>query len=120
MSHPCDRVLVIDDDDDLLGAIRDALEDEGIVVASARTGEEAFRVLDEGFDPDVIVLDLLMPDMSGEQILQRLRGSERHAGIPVVLTTGTPGLFSRIRGADGLLPKPYDPETLYDVLAELC
>jgi CheY-like chemotaxis protein len=120
MSHPCDKILVVDDDDGLLEAIRDVLTEEGIKVATATSAERALQVLAEGFAPDVILLDLLMPGMGVEEMLEALRSNPSYSNIPVVLTTGTPRLFTRISGADALLPKPYDPATLSGVLAEMC
>jgi CheY-like chemotaxis protein len=120
MTHPCDKILVVDDDEALREAIEDVLTDEGIDVATASSAEGALEVLAGGFVPNVILLDLLMPGMGVEEMLEALRANPQYADIPVVLTTGTPRLFTRITGVDALLPKPYDPATLSGVLAEMC
>ncbi len=85
-------VLVVDDDDDFRAALAETLEEEGCDVVDARTGEEALALLDEAAKgrvraPDLLVLDLLMPRMSGLEVLQRLRKSRRWASLPVLVVT---------------------------------
>src|SRR5512142_1459284 len=81
-------VLLVDDDADFLLAIAETLRDEGHQVIEARSGEGALAVLDRAAEarelaPDLIVLDLLMPRMSGIEFLQRLRKSVRWGQLPV-------------------------------------
>lgn len=69
-------VLVVDDDDDFRAALADTLEEEGWDVLDARTGEAALALMDDATKgraraPDLLVLDLLMPRMSGIEVLQR-------------------------------------------------
>ncbi len=85
-------VLVVDDDDDFRAALAETLEDEGCDVVDARTGEAALALLDDAAKgraraPDLLVLDLLMPRMSGIEVLQRLRKSRRWASLPVLVVT---------------------------------
>ena len=95
MSHPCDKILVVDDDDALREAICDVLTDQGVNVMTAGSAERALEILAEGFAPNVILLDLLMPGMGVEEMLDTLRSNQQYADIPVVLSTGTPRLFTR-------------------------
>jgi len=85
-------VLVVDDDDDFRAALAETLEEEGCDVVDARTGEAALALLDDAAKgrtraPDLLVLDLLMPRMSGIEVLQRLRKSRRWASLPVLVVT---------------------------------
>jgi CheY-like chemotaxis protein len=85
-------VLVVDDDDDFRSALAQTLEAEGYQVLGAATGEAALSLFDEAAKgrtraPDLLVLDLLMPRMSGIEVLQRLRKSRRWASVPVLVVT---------------------------------
>jgi CheY-like chemotaxis protein len=82
-------VLVVDDDDDLLQAVRLVIEDEGFFVLTARNGEEAFDVLGKCPElPCLILLDLRMPGMDGRDFRRRQLDDPRIAGIPVVGFSG--------------------------------
>ncbi len=85
-------VLLVDDDADFRHALAEALRYEGHEVIEARSGEAALAVLDhvsnaKGGAPDLLVLDLLMPRMSGLEVIQRLRKSPRWARLPVLVVT---------------------------------
>ena len=82
-------MLVVDDDDDLLSAVRGVIEDEGFLVLTARNGEEAFDVLGQRREtPCLILLDLRMPGMNGMEFRTRQLADPRIAGIPVVGFSG--------------------------------
>ena len=109
-------VLVVDDDPDILDAIRDVVEAEGYRVAQARHGAEALdRVAEER--PDVVLLDLMMPVMDGVAFAEALRARPAWAGIPVVVISavGDPERARAVR-ARAYLPKPFGVD---DLLAEL-
>jgi CheY-like chemotaxis protein len=85
-------VLVVDDDDDFREALADALQDEGCNVLAAPSGEAALALLDEALKkrvttPDLMVLDLVMPRMSGIEVLQRVRKSRHWRELPVLVVT---------------------------------
>ena len=106
------RALVVDDDPDLRQIVRAALEhsDLGLTVTTAQGGEEALALvaLDR---PDVVVLDLAMPEMDGFDACRRLRRDPRTAAVPVVVLTAmsTPEHAARARqaGADDFITKPF-------------
>jgi CheY-like chemotaxis protein len=86
-------VLVVDDDAEFRVALAEALRSEGHEVTDVHSGEAAIAVLDHAAKartrlPDLIVLDLLMPTMSGREVLQRLRRSALWVGLPVLIVTG--------------------------------
>jgi CheY-like chemotaxis protein len=75
---------------------------------------EAARML-----PDVVVLDMSMPGMAGDEVVRRLRADDRTRGIPVVMVSGyEPDRIGRA-GFDAFLPKPCDPERLISVIKDL-
>ncbi len=78
------RILVVDDEPSIGRLYREELEDEGYEVRVASSGSEALEVLD-GFDPDVVTLDVKMPGMDGIETLRALK--ERRRTLPVILCT---------------------------------
>jgi len=83
-------VLIVDDDVDIRETLRDVLEDEGFEVAMASNGIEAMTCLGDRRDIRVVVLDLAMPLMDGEQVYRAMRADPRLARIPVVVATSDP------------------------------
>ncbi len=102
------RVLVVDDDVRMAGAIRRGLRYEGLVVDVAADGEEALRVVGST-DYDVIVLDVLMPGLGGFETCRRLRADG--LWMPVLMLTARDSVEDRVRGLDGgaddYLTKPF-------------
>lgn len=82
------KVLVVDDNREWLEILMDALRGEGHVVRAAASGTQALSIL-ERFAPDVIVTDLQMPLMDGEQLVAKLQAGR--AALPVIVVTATPG-----------------------------
>jgi CheY-like chemotaxis protein len=113
------RVLVVDDDPDILDAICDILEGEGYAVARARHGAEALDRLHER-RPDVILLDLMMPVMDGLAFAQALRERRLEPEIPIVVISadGNPQKAASI-GARGFLAKPFDIDALLAYVASV-
>ena len=83
-ARPC--VLVVDDDPDFRIALAEALDDENFRVVQAIHGRDALTRI-EAERPALILVDLLMPTMSGLELLQTLRKNPRHEGIPVIVVT---------------------------------
>ncbi|MFQ5801357.1 MAG: diguanylate cyclase [Candidatus Methylomirabilales bacterium] len=116
-------VLIVDDDALLREMIREHLEPHGLHVVEARGGQEAL-VLAKRATPDLILLDVIMPDLDGLQVCRTLKGDETTRVVPVVLLTSREGLEDRIRGLDAgasdYLTKPVQPgELLARVKAHL-
>jgi PAS domain S-box-containing protein len=106
------RVLVVDDTEANRYATSRILRSAGFDILEATTGEEALAALDEA--PDVVVLDVNLPDMSGFDVVQRMRRRPRQLGIPVLhlsasYTTNTDRARGLDQGADAYLTHPLDP-----------
>ncbi len=106
------RILVIDDDDELCALLQEYLGQEGFAVESAGAAAEGLeRALGGGFA--LVVLDVMLPGMSGFEVLRRLRERSR---VPVLMLTARGEEVDRIvgleMGADDYLPKPFNPREL--------
>ena len=97
-----------------------ALEDEGYRVVTASNGQEALAQLDQ-HQPDVIVLDWMMPTMNGPRFHQELRRRGLRPGIPIVILTADGNAQRKAEqiGAEGYLRKPFDLEHLLGQVARL-
>jgi DNA-binding response OmpR family regulator len=111
------RVLVIDDEDDIRELCRVNLEFEGFQVFDARNGPAGLTVAAREH-PDVIFLDLMMPEMDGWEVLRRLKEDDATAHVPVVLLTARTGEDDQMRGwQEGILEyvsKPFNPLSLVE------
>jgi CheY-like chemotaxis protein len=81
------RILIVEDDSDLRNALEDSLSQKGYDVATAENGREALEQLRASQTPDAILLDLMMPVMSGWELLAELRSQSRLAAIPIIIMT---------------------------------
>jgi two-component system, OmpR family, phosphate regulon response regulator PhoB len=109
------HILVVDDEPDISALVAFHLARESYRVRTAADGTEAMRAV-ELEQPDLIVLDLMLPGMSGLEVLQELRRREETRHIPVLLLTARREENDRIEGlrlgADDYLPKPFSPQEL--------
>lgn len=110
-----DRILVVDDDPDILQFVEMNLDMEGFETHTAESGRIALEIARER-PPDLILLDVMMPELDGLTVLRRLRSSPATASIPVVLLTAKALAEDRVRGldlgADDYITKPFDIEEL--------
>jgi PAS domain S-box-containing protein len=113
------RVLVVDDDSDIVDWLKVALTNSGFAVQGAYNGHEALALARED-SPDLILLDLKMPDMDGYEVIRRLRGQKSTRDIPVIVITGISidDDFDQVEilgmGVEHLLTKPFTVETLVE------
>ena len=105
-------VLVIEDDLDVRDAIAELLADVGFSVTTAANGRLALELLEGGQRPDVIVLDLMMPQMDGREFRQRQLANAAFAAIPVVVVTADGRAPPSDPGVAGVLRKPFAPALL--------
>ncbi|MBM4440759.1 MAG: response regulator [Candidatus Rokubacteria bacterium] len=116
MSLEAARILVVEDNRDTAALLRDLLEAEGYAVEAAVTGEQALAQLEQNPDVDLLVLDLMLPGMSGYEVIERLRAHSELASVPVLVLSALSSTSARIRGlrdgADDYMTKPFLPEEL--------
>jgi CheY-like chemotaxis protein len=114
------RVLLVEDDDDLREMFAEVLRDAGYHVCEAENGQVALQRLEHELEPCLILLDLMMPLMSGYDLLRWLkRRSGRLASTPVVVLSAG-GVAAQVPGADAFVSKPVSPEQLLNVVARYC
>ncbi len=110
-------IFVADDDPALLRGIDLALKGRGYAVRTAPSGPALLTLL-ESERPDLLVLDVMMPGMSGLEVLRRIREDERWAHLPVMMVTAYPHVDvreeARQRGAGEVMPKPFRLSELLD------
>ncbi|PST81576.1 response regulator [Pedobacter yulinensis] len=112
------RILVCDDDEAILDVTTLVLEDSGYEVTPVIESTRIYEVIDR-FKPDLLLLDLWMPDLSGEDITRFVKTDEALRGIPVIIISASSEgrrIAEEIR-ADGFLPKPFDIDSLVEMVA---
>jgi len=106
------RIFVVDDEVNLLEVIKDYLQKEGFEVFTSVNGEEALKLFPL-LKPDFVILDLMLPDLSGEEICRRIR---QESDVPILMPTAKSAVEDRIQGlalgADDYLVKPFSPREL--------
>lgn len=123
MKSVLQKILVVEDNVDIRTIVKFALEKiGGLTVCACASGDEALKNVAE-FRPQLILLDVMMPDMDGPTVLKRLRAIPDSAGIPVVFltakTTAEEIQILRGLGALDIIAKPFDPMTLSGRVKEL-
>ena len=117
------RALIIDDDRDLLSLIRRTLEfTAGWEVHTALSGADGIE-LARAVSPNVILIDVMMPEIDGYEVARRLKADARLGGVPIVLLTARRDLDQRRlaeTGAAGVVFKPFQPAELAQQVRELC
>jgi len=110
-------VLVIDDDEDVARVISYVFESQGHRVLAVHSGREAVEVA-RRHRPDLLTLDLIMPDMSGYEVLKQLRGQEETRDIPIICISVQPDSGKALaQGANYYLEKPVDIDRLREIAA---
>jgi CheY-like chemotaxis protein len=116
------RVLVVDDDIRNIFALTSVLETHGMRVFSAETGRDAIRLLDGHPDVEIVLMDVMMPELDGFETMRMIRQEERFKGLPVIAVTAKAMKGDREKcieaGASDYLAKPVDPEELVAKLRE--
>jgi two-component system sensor histidine kinase/response regulator len=109
------RVLIVDDEQNDLKAINRTLKVDGYEMEFAKNGDAALKCI-PNFEPDLVILDIMMPGIDGYEICRRLKSDNKTAGIIVLLISGRGALEDRLEGykveADDYIAKPYDQKEL--------
>jgi len=111
------RILIIEDETDLAATIAYSLTKEGFEATTAETGGEALQAaLGAPHVPDLILLDLMLPDMPGTEVCRRLRAEARTKGVPIIMVTAKSDEIDRVVGfevgADDYVTKPFSVREL--------
>ncbi|AFZ12214.1 two component transcriptional regulator, LuxR family [Crinalium epipsammum PCC 9333] len=116
------QLLLVDDEPGLREAVQAYLEDSGFNVQVASNAREAWDFLQKN-PPDLVISDVMMPQVNGYQFLQELREDARFKALPVVFLTARGMKSDRIQGyqagCDAYLPKPFDPDELVAIVENL-
>jgi two-component system phosphate regulon response regulator PhoB len=111
-----DTVLVIEDEVDLAATLEYNLRAEGLQTRVAHTGGAGLEAAAAEPAPDVVILDLMLPDLPGTEVCRRLRASERTRGIPIIMCTAKGSEIDRVVGfevgADDYIVKPFSVREL--------
>jgi two-component system response regulator RpaA len=109
------KILIVDDDPDMVALLQTSFTGAGYSVRTATSGTQALATARRS-PPDLVLLDLVLPEVNGFTVCQALRREPATASVPIVLMTGLPGEFPRMAGmevgADAYLRKPFDVEEL--------
>lgn len=113
------KIMIVDDDANSTSLLKTLLEMDGFEVMIVLRGLEVIPKA-EHFQPDVVIVDYHLNDISGIEVIHQLRGSKAFAHLPIVMASGRDvGKEARAAGADMFLVKPYDPGQLTDHLMTL-
>ncbi len=108
-------ILVVEDEDDIVRLISFHLEKEGYLVESAGSGREALENVSRK-TPDLIILDIMLPEMDGLEVCRRLRGNSQTASIPILILSARKEEFDKVLGlelgADDYMAKPFSVREL--------
>jgi CheY-like chemotaxis protein len=116
--EPC-RILIVDDDDDGRSLVKELLEGDGYVVDEARDGGAALELLTTAPEPALVILDLEMPVMTGDEVLDAMKQHERLANLPVLVVSGSGRMIDLRRGSVvGFLTKPIDIDKFSKVVRD--
>jgi DNA-binding NarL/FixJ family response regulator len=109
------KLLLIDDDPNLVLLVKDYLELRGYEVVTAKNGREALRVLEENL-PSLIICDVMMPEMDGYSFVKRVRDNPQTSWLPVLFLSAKGQIQDRVTGlntgADVYMVKPFEPDEL--------
>lgn len=125
MSEPRARIAVIDDDPDVVAYVSSVLADNGYQVRSAGDGVTGLELVRD-WVPDLICLDIAMPELTGVKVYRELRGDPLLASIPVIMVTGVLPQFKEfihhrkhVPPPDGYVQKPFELGELLEVIARV-
>lgn len=109
------KILVVEDERDILHLVKHYLEKEGFRVRTATTGPEGLQAA-RSEHPDLLILDLMLPEMDGLEICKRLRSDQQTASLPIIMLTAkaeeSDTVIGLELGADDYVTKPFSPKTL--------
>jgi DNA-binding response OmpR family regulator len=109
------RILVVDDEEGVLNAVKRIFKKDDYKMEFAQDGEKALQIA-MSFDPDIVILDIMMPGIDGYEVCRRLKSGRKTSEVMVLLLSAKSDLKDKLAGyealADDYLTKPYEPEEL--------
>jgi DNA-binding NarL/FixJ family response regulator len=115
-------ILLVDDEPGVRDAVKAYLEDSGFSVRVAAQAKDAWQLLEQAI-PDLLISDVMMPQVNGYEFLKKVRADDRFVGLPVIFLTARGMTSDRIAGyqagCDAYLPKPFDPDELVAIVENL-
>jgi two-component system response regulator VicR len=110
------RVVVIEDDPEMIELVKLILIKEGFQVSGATGGKDGLKIIEQ-FKPDIVLLDLMMPDMDGWEVYQSMKTNEGMKNIPVIIITAKAQSIDKVLGlhiakVDDYITKPFSPSEL--------
>lgn len=124
LSFPGKTILIVEDDPDMVSALTTLLDTSGATIQTASDGNQALEAVSE-IDPDLIVLDAMLPKRSGFLVLEKIKGANKKKGQRpyVIMITGNVGKrhqqWAESLGVDGYLNKPFRMDRLIDSMTKL-
>ena len=115
------KILIVDDEPDVLKILSLRLEKTGYEVIGARDGRDALD-LARKMIPDLIILDVYLPDMNGDDVARIMKNDDKLKNIPIILISATATTVAQRTkecGADGSIAKPFEPEELIDMIKKI-
>ncbi|GAA6614348.1 response regulator [Scytonema sp. NUACC26] len=116
------QLLLVDDEPGLREAVKDYLQESGFSVQVASNAREGWELVQQNL-PDLVISDIMMPQVDGYQFLKQLRDDPRFRSLPVIFLTAKGMTTDRIQGyhagVDAYLPKPFDPDELVAIVENL-
>jgi DNA-binding NarL/FixJ family response regulator len=116
------QLLLVDDEPGLREAVKDYLQESGFSIQVASNAREGWELMQQN-TPDLVISDIMMPQVDGYQFLKQLRDDPRFQALPVIFLTAKGMTTDRIQGyqagVDAYLPKPFDPDELVAIVENL-
>ena len=118
-------ILIVDDEPDILGFLSALFSDNGYQTVTAENGESGLEKL-KASPPDLVTLDITMPEKSGVKLYREIKESDQWNSIPVIIVTGVTGEFekfistrSQVPAPDGYLSKPIEKDKILEMIGKL-
>ena len=123
VKHDQRTIVYVEDDEDMIGLVKLILEREGFHVVGAISGREGIEIIKKEL-PDLVLLDLMSPEIDGWNVLQQLRSNEATKEIPVIVLTAKAQSIDRVLGlhiakVNDYISKPFKPQELVDCISKV-
>jgi DNA-binding response OmpR family regulator len=116
------KILIVEDEEDFRKILKSVIIKSGFECFDAGDGRQALKILKEN-RPDLAILDLILPDITGEQICKEIRKNKETSSMPVIMLTAKDSdvdrIIGRVVGADIYMKKPCDISILFDNIRKL-